>query len=45
MYFAYDFADLRNQVAHGEMVKVDRELAFEVLMDAYWLVGEIAPEK
>ena len=44
VYFAYDFADLRNQVAHGEMVKVDRELAFEVLMDAYWLIGEIAPD-
>lgn len=40
-YFAFDFSDLRNLVAHGEMIKVDRQLAYEVLMDTYWIIKEI----
>jgi len=41
IYFAYDFSDLRNSIAHGAMIKIGREQAFEVIMDTYWIVGEI----
>ena len=41
VYFAYDFSDLRNKIAHGEMITVNREQAYEVLMDTYWIVKEI----
>lgn len=41
-YFAFDFCDeLRNPIAHGEVVEADRERAYEVLMDAWWLVERI----
>lgn len=45
-YFAFDFCDeLRNPVAHGRIIEVDRERAYEVLMDAWWLVKKIdAPD-
>lgn len=41
VYFAYDFSDLRNEIAHGGMITVNREQAYEVLMDTYWIVKEI----
>ena len=40
-YFKYDFPALRNPLAHGAMVEIDKETAFELLMDAYWVVREI----
>lgn len=41
VYFAYDFSDLRNRIAHGDMIEVGREQAYEVLMDTYWIIKEI----
>lgn len=45
-YFTFDFCDeLRNPVAHGYVLDVGREQAYEVLMDAWWLVDQIdAPD-
>ena len=45
-YFAFDFCDeLRNPIAHGWVIEIDRERAYEVLMDAWWLVEKIdAPD-
>lgn len=40
-YFKYDFPSLRNPMAHGVMVEVNRETAFEILMDAHWVMQEI----
>lgn len=38
-YFVFDFYnELRNPIAHGEVIEIDRERAYEVLMDAWWLV-------
>lgn len=41
-YFAFDFYnELRKPIAHGEAIEIDRERAYEVLMDAWWLVEKI----
>lgn len=40
-YFKYDFPALRNPMAHGAIVEVNQETAFEILMDAHWVVQEI----
>ena len=41
-YFVFDFCnELRNPIAHGEVVEIGRERAYEVLMDAWWLVEKI----
>lgn len=45
VYFAFDFSDLRNQIAHGEMIEISREQAYEVLMDIYWIIKEIDSAK
>lgn len=46
-YFTFDFCDeLRNPIAHGEIVEIDRERAYEVLTDVWWLAEQIdAPER
>lgn len=44
-YFRYDFPALRNPMAHGVMVSVDNETAFELLMDAYWVMNAIDSDK
>lgn len=46
-YFTFDFCgELRNPIAHGEIVEIDRERAYEVLTDVWWLVDQIdAPER
>lgn len=44
-YFAYDFPEWRNKIAHGEMIKVDRELACEIMMDLYWILSNIDSEE
>lgn len=46
IYFAFDFCEeLRNPIAHGRIIEVDRERAYEVLMDAWWLTEKIdSPE-
>jgi len=45
-YFTFDFCDeLRNPIAHGYVLDAGRERAYEVLMDAWWLVDQIdAPD-
>ncbi len=45
-YFTFDFCDeLRNPIAHGYVLDADRERAYEVLMDTWWLVDQIdAPD-
>lgn len=45
VYFAYDFPEWRNKIAHGEMIKVDRELACEIMMDLYWILNTIDSEE
>lgn len=46
IYFAFDFCDeLRNPIAHGQIIEINRERAYEVLMDAWWLTEKIdSPE-
>lgn len=44
IYFAYEFPEWRNRIAHGEMVEVDRELACEVMMALHWIIKEIDSE-
>lgn len=41
VYFAFDFSALRNKIAHGEIVEIGREQAYEILMDIYWIIKEI----
>lgn len=41
VYFAYDFPDLRNRIAHGYVIEVDRELACEIMMDLHWIIKKI----
>lgn len=41
VYFAYDFPDWRNKIAHGYMIEVNRELACEIMMALYWVVKAI----
>lgn len=45
VYFAYDFPELRNRIAHGQVIEVDRELACEIMMDLYWIIKTIDSEK
>lgn len=40
-YFAYDFPEIRNPIGHGNIIKVDRELACEIMMDLYWILNII----
>lgn len=40
-YFAYDFPEVRNPIGHGNIIKVDRELACEIMMDLYWILNII----
>lgn len=41
-YFTFDFCEeLRNPIAHGDILNTDREQAYEVLMDVWWLVDQI----
>lgn len=40
-YFAYDFPEVRNPIGHGDIIKVDRELACEIMMDLYWILNII----
>lgn len=43
-YFAYDFPEVRNPIGHGDIIKVDRELACEIMMDLYWILNIIDSE-
>lgn len=43
-YFAYDFPEVRNPIGHGTIIKVDRELACEIMMDLYWILNIIDSE-
>lgn len=45
VYFAYDFSEWRNKIAHGEMIEVDREFACEIMMDLYWILRTIDSEE
>lgn len=44
VYFAYDFPDWRNRIAHGDMINVDREFACEIMMDLHWIIKNIDAE-
>lgn len=41
VYFAYDYSAFRNKIAHGEMIDINREKAYEVIMDVYWIIKQI----
>lgn len=44
-YFAYDFSEWRNKIAHGEMIKVDSEFACQIMIDLYWILNKIDSEE
>lgn len=44
VYFAYDFPEYRNKIAHGDMIFVDKKLACEIMMDLYWAIKKIESE-
>ncbi len=41
VYYAFDFPVLRNDIAHGNMVNITSEIAFDTLMDIFYLFHEI----
>ena len=44
-YFAYDFPQIRNHIAHGDIIEVDTKLACEILMDLNWVLKVIDSEE
>lgn len=38
IYYAFTFPRLRNEIAHGKMIKVTKEMAFEIIMDIFHIV-------
>ena len=45
LYFKYDFSPFRSHIAHGDIVDVTREQAYELLMDCHWIISKIDPEE
>lgn len=41
IYYAFEFPVLRNDIAHGNMVEVTPEMAYDTLMDVFYLFHEI----
>lgn len=41
IYYAFEFPVLRNDIAHGKMVNVTSEIAYDTLMDVFYLFNEI----
>lgn len=44
VYYAFEFPVLRNDIAHGNMVCVTPEMAYDTLMDIFYLFHEIESE-
>ena len=44
VYYAFEFPVLRNDIAHGNMVSVTPEMAYDTLMDIFYLFHEIESE-
>ncbi|WP_017415760.1 hypothetical protein [Clostridium tunisiense] len=41
VYYAFEFPVLRNNIAHGNMVTITAEMAYDTLMDIFYLFHEI----
>lgn len=41
VYYAFEFPVLRNNIAHGNMVTITPEMAYDTLMDIFYLFDEI----
>lgn len=41
LYFKYDFSDVRNPIAHGDVMNPSKEQAYEILMDVHWIVTKL----
>lgn len=41
VYYAFEFPVLRNDIAHGNMVEITSEIAYDTLMDIFYLFQEI----
>lgn len=41
VYYAFEFPVLRNHIAHGNMVDITPEIAYDTLMDIFYLFHEI----
>lgn len=44
IYYAFDFPKLRNEIAHGKMIDITDEIAFDIIMDIYYIVKLINAE-
>lgn len=44
IYYAFDFPKLRNDIAHGKMIEVTDEIAFDIIMDIFYIVKLINAE-
>ena len=38
LYYAFDFPKIRNDIAHGKMIDVTDEIAFDIIMDIFYIV-------
>lgn len=45
VYYAFDFPELRNNIAHGGIIDVTQEMAYDTLMDVFFLYNEIISDK
>lgn len=45
IYLAYELPELRNHIAHGDMIEIDTKLACEILMVLNRLIKEIDSEE
>lgn len=45
LYFKYDFSDIRNPIAHGDVINPKVEQAYEILMDLHWIVSKFDSEE
>lgn len=41
IYYAFDFPQIRNEIAHGNIINISDEIAYDTLMDIYYLCSEI----
>ena len=44
IYYAFDFPKLRNDIAHGKMIEITNEMAFDIIMDIFYIVKLINAE-
>lgn len=45
IYYAFDFPKIRNDIAHGKMIEVTKEMAFDIIMDIFYIVKLIDAEE